>query len=190
MNIPAFHCTQRKFMLPVKLNTTRHHNQWRHCNYLPKLTCVSALLCNPYTGALKTQTSELPNLENSDPKTTPPPDKSGKLSPRKLRPPQIWKILTPRPPQKMSNLHPQTAINAPNLLFCEKCKQMKHFSFSYCTWIITLYASYKFNAKKALKHTYQLRRRANTVRMHTNISPGQWQKWIAVLLFLGLISMA
>ena len=66
---------------------------------------------------------------------------------------------------------------------------MKHFSFSYCTWIITLYASYKFNAKKALKHTYQLRCRANTVRTHTNISPGQWQPWTAVSLFLGLISI-
>ena len=46
------------------------------------------------------------------------------------------------------------------------------------------------NAKKALKHTYQLRGMANTVRMRTTKSPGQWQPWTAVWPFLGFISMA
>ena len=96
VNIPAFHCTQRKFMLPGKLNATRHHNQWCHCNYLPMLTCVSALLCNPCTGVLKTQTSELPNLENSDPKTPPLPTNLENLV-LENSDPQIWKILTPLP---------------------------------------------------------------------------------------------
>ena len=38
-------------MLLGNLNTTRHHNQWRHCNYmyLPKMTRVSASLDDPCT---------------------------------------------------------------------------------------------------------------------------------------------
>ena len=32
----------------------------------------------------------------------------------------------------------------------------------------------------ALKHTYQLRSLAITLRMRTTISPGQWQLWTAV----------
>ena len=56
------------------------------------------------------------------PKNSPPPNKSGKLSPRKLRPPDLENsdppAPAPPPPKKMSNLHPQTAMTAPNLLFC------------------------------------------------------------------------
>ena len=38
-------------MLLRNLNSARHHNQWRHCNYVyhPKLTRVSALLDDPCT---------------------------------------------------------------------------------------------------------------------------------------------
>ena len=42
----------------------------------------------------------------------------------------------------------------------------------------------------AMKHTYQLRGMASTLRMHTTISPGRWQPWTAVSPLLGLISMA
>ena len=43
----------------------------------------------------------------------------------------------------------------------------------------------------ALKHTYQLRSLAITLRMRTTISPGQWQLWTAVSpLHVGAISMA
>ena len=44
--------------------------------------------------------------------------------------------------------------------------------------------------KKALKHTYQLRGMANTVRLHTAIPPGQCQPRTAAAPFFRLISMA
>ena len=42
----------------------------------------------------------------------------------------------------------------------------------------------------ALKHMYQLRGMASTLRMRTTISPGHWQPWTAVLPLVGLIGMA
>ena len=48
----------------------------------------------------------------------------------------------------------------------------------------------KQNQLTAMKHTYQLRGMASTLRMRTTISPGQWQPWTAVSPLLGLISMA
>ena len=42
----------------------------------------------------------------------------------------------------------------------------------------------------ALKHTYQVRGKISTLRIRTNITPGQWQPWAAVSTSLGLVSMA
>ena len=56
-------------------------------------------------------------------------------------------------------------------------------------WFINRYGVRK-PIVAALKHTYQLRGMASTLRMRTTISPGQWQPWTAVSPFLGLISMA
>ena len=46
------------------------------------------------------------------------------------------------------------------------------------------------SAKKVVKHMYQIRGMADTLRMRTTISPGQWQPWTAVSPLLWLISMA
>ena len=72
-------------------------------------------------GCFKNSDLRTPKSGKLRPKNSPPPNKSGKLSPRKLRPPDLENSDPPAPappPKKMSNLHPQTAMTAPNLLFC------------------------------------------------------------------------
>ena len=43
---------------------------------------------------------------------------------------------------------------------------------------------------KAMKHTYQLRGMASTLRMRTTISPEQWQPWTAVSPLLSMAATA
>ena len=85
-------------------------------------------------------------------------------------------------------------LGSPKMLRCEKTEPIFPMS------LLQIFIRYNLYTVKcserliklhlsALRHTYHPRGMANTVRMRTTISPGQWQPWTVVSPLLGL-SMA
>ena len=88
----------------------------------------------------------------------------------------------------VSNFEFANYING-SLWLVQVCTRQKHITqetslYSYPGCFIQKQPNYE------LKHTYQLRGMASTLRMRTYISPRQWQPWTADSPLLGLISMA